>query len=85
MEYAEAAYYHMANEETIENWLKERGWQLLVTSLENRPHYPVHYVAVNTNRKELLLAVRGTESISDAVTDMISAQLLSVLLRVRCF
>jgi hypothetical protein len=72
MEYAEATYYHMESEETIEKWLHERGWQLLMATFENRPHSPVHYIAVHEKNKQLLVSVRGTESISDAVTDMMS-------------
>ena len=71
MEYSESTYYHMDSEEQIEKWLQDRGWQLLMASFDNRPHSPVHFVAVHKGRKKLLVSVRGTESISDAVTDML--------------
>lgn len=84
MEYAEATYYHMGSEEQIEEWLQDRGWQMLVASLDNRPHSPVHYVAVHDERKQLLVCVRGTESISDAVTDMIGARLMRLCRELLC-
>lgn len=71
LEYAEAAYYHMDSEESIEEWLQGRGWQLLLANFDNRPHSPVHYIAVHPQKKQLLVAVRGTQSMSDAVTDML--------------
>jgi hypothetical protein len=73
IEYAEAAYNEVASEQQISSWLQERGYTLELASLENKAHSPVFFVAAHKQRKEVLVVVRGTMSLSDAVTDMIGA------------
>lgn len=68
----------MGSDEQIEVWLQARGYTLELASFDNKAHSPVFYVAAHDKRKEVLVAVRGTLSLSDAVTDMISAPLYVV-------
>lgn len=71
--FAEAAYYDMDTEDKISRWLAAEGCELLYASKRNAPHAPVYFVAVHQDRKELIVSLRGTVSVDDAVTDMIGA------------
>lgn len=63
----------MATEDSISKWLAGEGCALLYASSQNSPNAPVYFVAVHEERKQLIVALRGTMSVSDAVTDMIGA------------
>eukprot|EP00892_Ulva_mutabilis_P006866 jgi/Ulvmu1/4551/UM002_0277.1 len=69
--FAEAAYYEMETEIKLKKWLSSEGCNLLYISSENSQNAPVYFVAVQPERKQLIVALRGTMSINDAVTDMI--------------
>lgn len=71
--FAEAAYYEMKTEDQLKQWLSAEGCDLLYASSENSPNAPVYFVAIQPERKELIVSLRGTMSVSDAVTDMIGA------------
>lgn len=71
--FAEAAYYEMATEDRIGKWLARMDCDLLYASSQNSQNSPVYFVAVHEQRKELIVTLRGTMSVSDAVTDLIGA------------
>lgn len=71
LEYAEAAYDQMASDELITKWLQERGYSLEIASRDNKANCPVFFVASHEERSEVVIAVRGTMTLSDVVTDMI--------------
>lgn len=69
----------MGDEQKISAWLQGRGFALVFASFENTAESPVYYVAHNSQLRQVVVAVRGTMSLSDAVTNMIGAQYCSTI------
>ena len=71
--FAEAPYYEFGSEVAIETWLRKRDCALVYAQRVALLHQPAHCVAVHSGRKQLIVCVRGTETPSDALTDLVGA------------
>ena len=70
--WAEATYYEMTCIAAIQKWIDKRGGaQMVYAQVESTPKSPAHALAVHEERQELIIIIRGTETASDAITDMI--------------
>jgi hypothetical protein len=70
LELAKLAY--KTETEEFETNLQKHGYQLYHRHSENRAGVVGYYTAVNHSKRELLIGVKGTSSIGDALTDCVA-------------
>lgn len=73
MDLADAAYNELPNDETLQDYLKDRGYQLLKHSTNVLPGTLGHYVALDQNSDTALIAIKGTSNLEDMITDLLGA------------
>eukprot|EP00891_Asterochloris_glomerata_P004980 jgi/Astpho2/4980/fgenesh1_pg.00070_%23_33_t len=64
--------YDAATEPNLKKLLSDKGYNLNFAKMNATwgEHQPAYYVATHTERRELLVAVRGTWEVEDVVTDI---------------
>ena len=69
--FAEYAY-EAGTEPNLQKVLQSRGFQLNFAKMNATwgEHEPAYYVATHTEKKEMIVAVRGTWAVEDVVTDI---------------
>ncbi|KNC76262.1 hypothetical protein SARC_11229, partial [Sphaeroforma arctica JP610] len=61
---------YKTTEVDIQRLLSHIGYELLFAATTSSEFKPAHYVAVNRTKKKAVLAVRGTDGLTDVLTDL---------------
>lgn len=69
LKFADWAYDHFSLRcyPSLAAALKSHGYQLLRQDKTEAPGHPCHYIAVNHDKMEVLVSIRGTNNIGDAL------------------
>jgi len=69
LDFADLAYEESPTELIIK--LRTTGYQLIRHDVATEPGRVGHFMAVNHDKKEVVLAIKGTSSVSDVLTDLV--------------
>ena len=64
-----------ANLEAVRQYTGFKKEDIIMSDWSNREFQPCHFIAVDTNRQRIVLAIRGSMQIGDFVTDISGAPL----------
>ena len=73
MDLADASYDELPNNEPLQQYLKNRGFNLIKHDKTALPGYLGHYVAIHESKNEAIIGVKGTSGMEDMITDMCSS------------
>eukprot|EP00735_Rhodelphis_limneticus_P014100 TRINITY_DN808_c0_g1::TRINITY_DN808_c0_g1_i2::g.25436::m.25436 TRINITY_DN808_c0_g1::TRINITY_DN808_c0_g1_i2::g.25436 ORF type:complete len:709 (+),score=125.82,sp/Q5YLM1/DGLA_RAT/34.78/3e-15,FYVE/PF01363.16/3.9e-13,FYVE/PF01363.16/9.2e-12,Lipase_3/PF01764.20/1.6e-20,Abhydrolase_6/PF12697.2/0.16,PAS_7/PF12860.2/0.3,FYVE_2/PF02318.11/0.12,FYVE_2/PF02318.11/34 TRINITY_DN808_c0_g1_i2:60-2186(+) len=63
-------YVYQPHATDVQRLVSHRGYSLLFSQTDALPEQPAYYVCASKARKEVILAIRGTQSIHDCMTDV---------------
>jgi len=70
MDIADSSYNELPNKESIGNYVKNKGYNLIKHDQTVLPGYLSHYVAIHHTEKRAIISIKGTSTVEDLITDM---------------